>query len=515
MLDAMLSGLAQVLQWQTLGIMAIGMMIGFIVGILPGLGGAVTIALLLPFTFTMDPVQGLVLLLSMWIVTGTAGDITSVLFGIPGEATSAAAVLDGYPMTKKGMGGRALGNVLTSSGLGIIFGAVVLGLFITVIRPVVMLLGPPEFFMLVLLGLAFIVTLSGKNQAKGLAMVGFGLLLSYVGSDPSAGVPRFDFGQMYLWGGIELIPVVVGLFGGAEVLQLMLTRSSIASGSMKQTKLTGTMQGVSDAFRHWPALLRSSGVGVVVGMLPGLGGTVAQWISYGQARQTSKNPEMFGKGAVDGLVAAGATTTAKDAGSLIPTIAFGIPGGAATAVLLGGFLVLGVNPGQEMLTTKLDVTFSMVWTVILAGLLGVILALALVRPLAALTKISGTVLTPVLFMFLVIGAYTANNNWGDLFVMLGASALGVICLRYDWPRVPFLLALVLGPLLEQYLTLSNTLFADTWFTRPGVLIIAALVVVVVFFSIRSLLREKSRSEETGEPFRGTRTRAIRTIGKKK
>jgi putative tricarboxylic transport membrane protein len=514
MIDAITSGLDQVLQWETLGLMIIGMLIGFVVGILPGLGGAVALALLLPFTFAMEPVQGLVFLLSMWIVTGTAGDITSVLFGIPGEATSAAAVLDGYPMTKRGQGGRALGIVLTSSAMGIVFGAIVLGVFITVIRPLVLLLGPPEFFMLVLLGLAFVVTLAGKNLAKGMAMVAFGLLVSYVGSDPSAGLPRFTFDQMYLWSGIALIPVVVGLFGGAEVLQLMLTRTSIANGPLGDTKLTGTMRGVSDALRHWPVVIRSSSIGVVIGMLPGLGGTVAQWISYGQARQTSKNPEQFGKGAVDGLVAAGATNNAKDAGSLIPTIAFGIPGGAATAVLLGGFLVLGVKPGQEMLTTQLGITFSMVWTVIIAGILGVVFAFALVRPLAAMTKISGPVITPILFMFIVIGAYTANNSWGDLLVMLGASVLGVVCLRWDWPRVPFLLALVLGKLLEQYLNLSNTLFGAEWLTRPGVLIVGLAVLATLFLSIRSVHRDH-RARLADETVPGPRTRAMQTIGKKK
>ncbi|MDO8384664.1 MAG: tripartite tricarboxylate transporter permease [Microbacterium sp.] len=514
MIDAIGSGLEQILQWETLLLMVLGIFIGFIVGILPGLGGAVTIALLLPFTFAMEPVQGIVFLLSMWIVTGTAGDITSVLFGIPGEATSAAAVLDGYPMTKKGQAGRALGIVLTSSTIGIVFGAIVLGVFITVIRPLVLLLGPPEFFMLVLLGLAFVVTLSGKSPAKGMAMVALGLLASYVGSDPSAGLPRFTFDQMYLWGGIELIPVVVGLFGGAEVLQLMLTRSSIATGSLGDAKLSGTMRGVGDALRHWFLAVRSSAIGVIIGMLPGLGGTVAQWVSYGQARQTSKNPEQFGEGAIDGLVAAGATNNAKDAGSLIPTIAFGIPGGAATAVLLGGFMVLGITPGQAMLTTQLDVTFSMVWTVIIAGILGVALALALVRPLASLTRISGTVLTPILFLFLVIGAYTASNNWGDLFVMLAASVLGVVCLRWDWPRVPFLLALVLGALLEQYLNLSNTLFSDGWLTRPGVIIIGVIVLATFVLSVRSVARDHKR-RAADQPVEGPRTQVIRTLGRKK
>ncbi|TFD08182.1 tripartite tricarboxylate transporter permease [Cryobacterium sp. TMT1-66-1] len=514
MIDAITSGLGQVLQWETLGLMLCGIFIGFLVGILPGLGGAVAIALLLPFTFAMEPVQGIVFLLSMWIVTSTAGDITSVLFGIPGEATSAAAVLDGYPMTKKGQGGRALGIVLTSSAIGLVFGAVVLGVFITVIRPLVLLLGAPEFFMLVLLGLAFVVTLAGKSPAKGLAMVALGLLTSFIGSDPTAGIPRFTFGEMYLWSGIALIPVVVGLFGGAEVLQLMLTRSSIASAPLGDAKLSGTMRGVADALRHWSVAVRSSTIGVVIGMLPGLGGTVAQWIAYGQARQTSKDPDQFGKGAIDGLVAAGATNNAKDAGSLIPTIAFGIPGGAATAVLLGGFLVLGITPGKEMLTSQLDITFSMVWTVVIAGVAGVILAFALVRPLASLTRISGPVLTPILFMFLVIGAYTASNSWGDIIVMIGASVLGVICLRWDWPRVPFLLALVLGKLLEGYLNLSVSLFGPSWVARPGVLIVGLIIIATLFFSIRSVLRDH-RKRLANEPVEGPHTQVIRTVRGKK
>lgn len=511
MLDAIGSGLAQVLQWETLALMLAGILIGFVVGILPGLGGAVTLALLLPFTFAMEPVQGLAFLIGMWIVTTTAGDITSVLFGIPGEVTAAAAVLDGHPMAKRGEGGRALGAVLTSAAVGGVIGAIVLGAFITIIRPVVLLLGPPEFLMLAVLGLSFVVTLAGKSPAKGLIMVAAGLLVSYVGVDPSYGMPRYTFDQLYLWSGIELIPVVVGLFGGAEVLQLMLTRSSIAAPSARGTRLSGTLQGMLDPFRHWLVVLRSSSIGVLIGMLPGLGGTVAQWISYGQAKQSSKEPEKFGKGSMEGLLAAGATSNAKDAGSLIPTIAFGIPGGAATAVLLGGFLILGINPGREMLTTNLDVTFSMVWIVIIAGLVAVALALPLVRPLASLTRIDGSVLVPALLLLLVIGAYTANSNWGDLWVMLSATALGVVCIRWDWPRVPFLLALVLGPLIEQYLNLSMTLFDLDWIVRPGVIVLALAVLVSLAFGVRSVRRASARDE----PPEGPKTRVIRTIREKR
>lgn len=506
-LDAIGSGLSQVLQPETLAIMLLGIGIGFVVGILPGLGGAVTLALMLPFTFGMEPVQGFAFLLGMWVVTSTAGDITSVLFGIPGEATTAASVLDGYPMTRQGMGGRALGAVLMSSAMGAIAGAIVLALTITMIRPVVLALGPPEFFALTVVGLTFVITLSGKDMLKGFIMMALGLLVALVGIDPQVGIPRFDFGQLYLWDGIDLIPVVVGLFGGAEVLQIMLAKTSIATGASDVSKkLSGTMTGMMDAFRHWGGVMRSAAISVVIGMLPGLGGSVAQWISYGQAQQNSKHPERFGKGAIDGLVAAGASNNAASAGSLIPTIAFGIPGGAATAVLLGGFLILGLNPGQEMLTTRLDVTFSMVWITILSNLIAVALAVVFIRPLTQLTRIEGPILIPGLILLLIVGAYTSNSRLEDIVVMLAASALGVACLRWNWPRVPFLLAVVLGGYAETYLNLSTSIFGASWLTRPGVLILGAVVVGSVVWGI--IISRRTPKESTGKE--STKTERERT-----
>jgi putative tricarboxylic transport membrane protein len=492
MLEAISSGLAAVLQPATLAIMLLGILIGFLVGILPGLGGAVTLAIMLPFTFGMEPVQGFAFLLGMWVVTSTTGDLTSVLFGVPGEATSAAAVMDGYPLTRKGQGGRALGAVLTSSAMGAIFGAVVLALSITLIRPVVLALGAPEFFALTVLGLTFVITLAGKHLIKGFIMVSLGLLVALVGVDPEVGVPRFTFGQLYLWEGINLIPVVVGLFGGSEVLQLMLSKTSIAKASSPdQTKLNGTARGVMDALRHWNLVLRTAGIGALIGMLPGLGGSVAQWIAYGHAKQTSKNPDQFGKGAIDGVIAAGATNNAKDGGSLIPTIAFGIPGGAATAVLLGGFMILGLTPGKEMLTTRLDVTMSMVWIAIISNLVAVGLALLFIRPLMKLTKLQGPVLIPALVLLLVIGSYTATNSFADVLVMVAASALGVVCLRWDWPRVPFLLAVVLGGFAEGYLNLSNSIFGPEWVTRPIVLGIGVVILASIVYGVRTNRRSKS------------------------
>ena len=496
MLTDALNGLAQVFEPVPLMLMLLGVAIGFVVGILPGLGGAVTLALMLPFTVDMQPVEAFAFLLGMWVVTSTTGDITSVLFGVPGEATSAATVLDGHPMTKRGEGGRALGAVLFSSALGAVFGAIVLALSIPVIRPVVLAFSAPEFFALTMLGLTFVVALSGKQVLKGFLMAGLGLLVALVGLDPQEGVPRYTFDQLYLWDGIGIVPLVVGLFGGAEVLQLILSKSSIArQDTAAPAKISGVGQGLRDVLRHWRLVIQSSAIGTGVGIVPGLGGSVAQFMAYGAAQQSSKTPEKFGKGAVEGVIASGAVNNAKDSGSLIPTIGFGIPGGAGSAVLLSAFLIVGLNPGEEMLTTELDVTFSMIWVTVLANFIAVGAAFLFLRPLTKLSFISGPLLVPFLLLLLALGAYTATNSFADVYVMIAAAAIGVLCIRYDWPRVPFLLAVVLGSLAERYLFLSYSLFEWTWLTRPIVLAIFGVMVLAIVVPVTRRLRARAKARK--------------------
>jgi putative tricarboxylic transport membrane protein len=494
------NALTQVLEPGTILLMIVGIGIGFVVGILPGLGGPVTLALMLPFTFAMDPVEAFAFLLGMSVVTATTGDLTSVLFGIPGEATSAAAALDGYPMTRRGEAGRALGAVLSSSAIGGLVGAFMLALAVPLIRPIVLSLGPPEFFVLTMLGLTFVITLSGGKVLKGLIMAAFGLFIALIGIDSQEGVARYTFGQLYLWEGVPLIPIVIGLFGGAELLQLMLSKKSIAgtSGSVPK-KISGVSQGIRDTSRHWRVVLQSSGIGVLIGLVPGMGGSVAQFIAYGHAKQMSKHPEQFGKGSMEGLVASGANNNAKDASSLIPTIAFGIPGGANTAVLLSAFLILGLNPGPEMLTTNVGVTFSMVWVIVLANLIAIALAFLFLRPLTRVTFVSGPLLVPLLMILVGLGAYTTNNSFGDIFVMLGAAVVGVICIRWEWPRVPFLLAVVLGAIAERYLFLSISLFGWDWLTRPvviGLLMLMALVLATPLIRGAIARTASKRKQET-------------------
>jgi putative tricarboxylic transport membrane protein len=493
--EALLDGLLRVLQPNALLYMLLGVIIGFWVGILPGIGGVTTLALMLPFVYGMEPVQAFAFLLGMHSVVATTGDLTSILFGIPGEGLSAALVLDGHAMAKKGEAGRALGANLMSSLVGALVGAAALALAIPVVRPLVLSFGSPELFMLTVMGIAFIASLSGRGArglARGAAAGALGLLLSAVGQDPQAGILRYTFGQLYLWGGIDIVPAVVGFFAIPEILDLMVRRSSIAA-SVPTGRLVGVWEGVKDCFRHLGLTLRCSVIGAFIGIMPGLGGGVAQWMSYGHAVQSAKTPEereRFGKGDVRGVLGPGAANNSKEGGALIPTVAFGVPGSSAMAVLLGGFFLTGLVPGPDMLTKHLPVTYSMVWTLALANLVTVALCFPLLPYLARLTTIRATRLAPFLLLLVFVGAYTANNSWGDIVVALAFGALGYAMVRFRWPRAPLVLGLVLGDLAERYLWISVARYGWDWLGRPGVVVLLVLTLAVLVYPFLQEWRER-------------------------
>jgi len=477
MIEAFVSGFWQVLAWPAFGYLLIGIAIGFFVGLLPGLGGLATLALMLPFSYTIkQPVEAFCFLLGMLAVTGTTGDITSILFGIPGEGSSAALILDGYPMSKKGQAGRALGAAIMSSVFGAIVGALSLALSIPIMRPLVLLFGSPELFIIAIMGITFIGTLAGSSLTKGLLAGGVGLMLAAIGVDPQTGALRYTFGSLYLWDRLDIIPVVVGLFAIPEIVDLAVRGTSISE--VPKTKLVGVMEGVKDTFRHFWLTMRCSLIGVYFGVLPVLGANVAQWIAYAHGVQGVKDA---GKGAIEGVLGPGAANNSTRGGDLIPTVAFGIPGSGSMALLLGALLIVGLNPGPEMLKQHLDVTFAMVWVLIIANLIVAGLCFLILNQLAALTFIRGALLIPFLLFFVFLGSFTANNSLNDLIVTLIFGAIGYFMVLYGWPRPPLILGLILGKIAENYLWISTAAYGAKWLLFPSVIILILITIVVVAY----------------------------------
>jgi TctA family transporter len=487
MIQALLEGLSLVLQWNAFSLMLVGMGLGFVVGLLPGIGGAATLALMLPFVFKMTPVEAFAFLLGMHSVAATTGDITSILFGVPGEGLSAAAVVDGHPMAKQGEAGRALGAALMSSLVGAIIGAMALAVSIPVVRPLVLTFGSPELFMITVIGIACITSLSGlgaRDQMKGFAMGLLGLLLATIGQERQSGALRFDFGLLYLWEGLDLIPVLVGIFAIPEIVELAVRGTSIAGERPAARLGAGVWEGIKDTFRHFWLVVRCSIVGVFVGILPGAGGGVAQWMAYAHAVQSAKDASdrsRFGKGDVRGVLGPGAANNSKEGGDLIPTIAFGVPGSGAMAILLGAFLIMGLHPGPEMLTKHLAVTYSMVWTLVIANVITVLACIALLPYLAKVTQVPGRLIIPFLVLLVFVGSYTANKQLADLAVTLGFGALGYLMMRYGWPRAPLVLGFVLGKLAETYLFISMARYGYAWLGQPLVIVLIILAVLVIAY----------------------------------
>jgi len=482
MFEALINGLMMTLQWKTFLMMLATIPIGLILGILPGVGGKVGLAILIPFVFGMDPSIAFAFLLGMHAVVHTGSPIPAILFNTP-DGPAAATCLDGYPMAQKGEAGRAMGAALASSGVGGVVGAACMALTIPVVRPVVLAFGPPEFFMMTIVGLTFISVMAGDSLIKGLMAGGMGMIISYVGMDPQTGVVRFAFDQVYLFDGINIVTVVIGIFAVAEVIDMGIEGGSIAHTRAEDVKGAGVWQGIKDTFIHWKLTLRCSVIGSVIGMIPGLGGEAASWICYGHAVQTAKDPERYGKGAVEGVLAPESANNSKEGGGLIPTVAFGVPSSGAMAILLGAFIMVGLVPGQEMLTKHLDLVFSMVWILVFANIIGVLMSLAFVGPLAKITFIRISVIVPFILAFALLGSYLATSNFADLIVTLIFGLIGYGMKAFKFPRGPMTLGIVLGKLSENYLHLSVNLYGVFFLVRPLTLVLIAIIVATILYQL--------------------------------
>jgi TctA family transporter len=477
-------------------LMLVGIGVGFAVGILPGIGGTTSLALMIPFVINMQPAEAFAFLLGMVAVTATTGDITSILFGIPGEPTTASTIVDGHPLAKRGEAGRALGAALTSSLIGAILGSMFLAMAIPIARPIVLSFGSPEFLMSSVLGITLVSSVSGNALVKGLISTGIGIVLSTVGLSSITGVQRYTFGQLFLWDGLGLTPIVVGLFAIPEIVALAVQGTSIAR---KQAgKLGGVMEGVKDAFRHWWLVVRCSAIGTFAGIIPGIGTASTQWLAYGYAVQVSPNKERFGRGAIEGVLGPGAANNSTLGGGLTTTVAFGIPASAMMAILMGAFMVHGIVPGPDMLIPEpkgnLALTFSFAWTMIVSNIITVAICLLFLDQLAKITQVKGSLLLPMLLILIYLGGFAEKNAFEDVGILLAFGALGWIMEQLSWPRPPLVLGLVLGALMENRFFLSVDNYGLSWLLRPGVIILFVLTIAAVFYP---LLRAKLRQPVEG------------------
>lgn len=452
-----------------------GVCMGLSLGILPGIGGIAGTALLLPFTYNLDPPTAFALLLGLGATTTTADPIAAILFGAPGHAASAATTLDGYPMTRRGEAGRALGASYMAALIGGLFGAALMAVALPVMRPIILYIGSPELLSIAVFGISMVAVLSGNAPLRGLTFACFGMMLRMIGTDPQSGTLRWTMGTLYLWDGLPLVPLTLGVFALPELCDLAIGRTAIVElGKTLDTK-TGMLLGIKDCLAHWFLILRCSWIGSAMGAIPGIGASVIDWISYGHALRTEKDAaETFGTGDVRGVIAAESATNAREGGALVPTVAFGVPASAGMAILLGAFLIHGLVPGPDMLTKHLDLTYSMVWSIAIANILGSGLCFAFSGQLAKIATLRYTLFMPAVLSLVYIGSFEASRNWGDLFSLMFFGMLGWAMKHFRWPRPPFVLGFILGEPIERYMFISIERYGANWMIKPFVLGMFAL-----------------------------------------
>ena len=469
-------------------ILMLGVVIGLAIGCMPGLGGVVALAVLIPFTYNLDAPTSFALLLGVAAVTTTSDLIPAVLFGVPGTVGAAATVIDGHQMARQGKAGRAFGAGFVAAAIGGLFGALVLALAIPLLQPVMLAIGSPELLAFSIFGLSMVATLSGRAPLKGLTAAGLGLMISMIGSGTQTGTLRWTFNWLYLFDGVPLIPVTLGLFALPELADLAINRRSIAGDNVGAVKLSSQWEGVRDVFRNWWLVLRCSALGTALGVVPGIGSAVIDWIVYGYALRTEKNPERFGQGDVRGVIAPESSNNAKEGGHLVPTIAFGIPAGASMTLLLGAFLLHGLTPGPDMLSKNLDVTYSIIWSLTLAHIFGTIICLIGARQLARFAEMRHQILLPLVMPVVLVATFQATRSWGDLYFLLIFGTVGWIMKRFSWPRPPMVLGFVLGPIFERYMFLSDQIYGARWMFRPVVIGIAVLIVWALYRPLGETVR---------------------------
>jgi putative tricarboxylic transport membrane protein len=475
-----LDAFAHVFSLSTLFIILLGTLFGIVMGCIPGMSSSMAVAIIVPFTFTMDPATGIILLASIYCASVYGGSISAILLNTPGTPAGAATVLDGYPLTLQGKSGKALGVSAISSGIGGIISALILMTAAPFLAQQALRFGSPEYFAVAIFGISIVSSLGGKNPLKGLIAGAFGILIATVGMDPINGFPRFTMGSSSLIAGFELIPVLIGLFSASQAFILIRDALKPESDSTINEITGSILPTFKEITKLIPNISRSSLIGTFIGIIPGIGGDPAAFIAYNEAMRWSKHPEKFGNGAIEGVAAPEASNNAVTGGALIPLLTLGIPGNTVTAILIGGLLIHGLRPGPMLFQNNGDVVYALFISLIVANVLFMIIGLFGVKYFTYILKVPNRILGPVILLLSIIGSFAISNSYHDIWVMLLFGVLGYIFRQLDVPTTPIVLAIILGPLAEvsyRQSLLQSAGDISIFFTRPisAVFLIIALI----------------------------------------
>lgn len=498
-MEGFVTGVAVLLDPYIILMVLLGTVGGIIVGILPGIGSTMAIALLLPFTVTMEPIPALAVLASLFSANAYSGAIPAILVNTPGSGSSTVTCWDGYPMAKRGEAGKALGMATVASGIGGIFSVIVFVLAAPALARLAYEFGPPEYFAMYIFGLSMLASIGASSPVKNLVAGALGILLATVGIDIVTSTERFTFGFPELTAGIQFVPVLVGLFAVSELLE----QSERLNQTVEHIKLKVIQLPTREDYRKcWKAIAGSSLIGAFVGILPAAGGTVAALISYNEAKRWSSHPEKFGQGAIEGVAAPEAANNASSGGDMVPTLALGIPGSAATAVVLAGLLAQGVRPGPHLFNEQPHFIYAIFATMMTANVLCIWMCLAGAKIWSRVTLMPSTFLWPTVFALAIVGSYSLDQTMVDVYIMLAAGFLGYVMRRFGYSPVPVAMGLLLGGLAENSLKQSLLIFDRQWWmfgTRPIAMLLFGLTAAALI-APPLLMRMRGRRRVPDEAF---------------
>jgi putative tricarboxylic transport membrane protein len=483
-INSLFQGFAVAMSPVNVGLMFLGIVLGILIGVLPGLGGANGVAILLPLTFSMSPVSGIILLSCIYWGALFGGAITSILFNIPGEPWSVATTFDGYPMAQQGQAGQALTAAFTSSFIGALVAVVMITFLAPLVAKFALKFGPPEFFAVQLLTFCSFVGMTKGAPWKTLAAMFLGFSLAAIGMDNVTGQLRLTFGFAPMMKGFDFLIAVIGLFGIGEIL-LTMEEGLAFKGKNGKIDSKVVLETWKKLPRYWMTYVRSSAVGCWMGITPG-GATPASFMGYGIAKRFSKNPDNFGKGEIDGVLAPETAAHAAGTAALLPMLTLGIPGSPTAAVLLGGLLVWGLQPGPLLFVEQKDFVWGLIASMYLGNVVGLIVVLLTVPWFAAILRIPFSIIAPVILVICAVGAYTVHGSMFDVYLMMGFGVLGYVFKKLDYPLAPLVLALVLGDMAEN--AFRQSLLGSggsmlVFVSNPLVASITALALIMLFWPL--------------------------------